>query len=129
MIGKVVKSLLDDSAALLVLVPVTNMYPYVINENTVMPAIIYTIDSFNVNYTKDGWAGDECAFSVVSISRDYANLQAIVTEVRNALEMERGTIEGITIQHIHMTGLAETYDNTADLYANRLSFNVYITGY
>ena len=129
MIGKVIKSLLVANADLLVLVPEASIFPYVINENTTLPAIIYTIDSSVPDYTKDGWAGDAMTFSVVSLSDNYNTLQSIVPEIRTALELERGTIEGILIERIYMSGMAEGFNLTENVFMNRLSFTVVVTNY
>jgi hypothetical protein len=124
MIGKVIRSLLDDSGALVALVPVANMYPYVMNENTAMPAIIYTIDSLETEYNKDGQVQDKYTFSVASFSKDYAALQTIVGLVRAALELKRGTVEGLTIQPIYLRGMQEAYSISEDVFVNRLTFDV-----
>jgi hypothetical protein len=124
MIGKVIRNLLDDSAGLLALVPVTNMYPYVMNENTAVPAIIYTIDSMEAEYNKDGQVKDIYVFSVTSLGKDYAVLQTIVAAVRAALELKRGTTDGISYEPIHLRGMQEAYSIAEDVFANRLTFEV-----
>jgi hypothetical protein len=129
MIGKVVRGLLDDSAALIALVPVARMFPYVMNEDTTLPAIVYTIDSVSPEYDKDGWTHDKCVFSVVSFSADYATLQSISVAVRDALELERGTVEGITVGQIYMRGQVEGYSPGDDIFLNKLTFDVDIIDY
>lgn len=129
MIGKVVRSLLDDSAALVALVPVARMFPYVLNEDTALPAIVYTIDSVFPEYQKDGWAYDKCVFSVVSLSTDYAALQEIVAEVRAALERKHGTVETIDIGWIYMRGQTEGFSLTDNVFFNKLTFDVNIIDY
>jgi hypothetical protein len=124
MIGKVIRSLLDDSGALVALVPIANMYPYVSNENTSFPAILYTIDGLETEYNKDGQVQDKYTFSVSSYSKDYAALQTIATAVRTALELKRGTVEGIIIQPIYLRGMKEGYDPEYSVFANRLTFDV-----
>jgi hypothetical protein len=124
MIGKVIRSLLDDSAGLVALVPVASMYPYVMNENTALPAIVYTIDNLDVDYDKDGQVQDKYSFSVVSFSGDYASLQTITALVRAALELKRGTVEGTTIQPIYLRGMQEGYDLASNIFMNRLTFDV-----
>lgn len=129
MIGEVIYNLLSTDVALTALVPATKIFPYVLNESTVLPAIIYTIDTVSPEYTKDGWAQDDTTFSVTSLSKDYNNLQEIVTAVRRALEMERGIVAAITIQHIHLSGMTEGYSINEDVFANRMSFNVNVIKY
>jgi len=129
MIGKVISSLLKDNASLLLLVDTDSIFPYVINEDTVLPAIVYTIDSIDPNYTKEGWSGDNIGFSVVSFSTNYSNLQDIAAQVRVALELMSGTTEGITYFDILVEGQSEGYNITEDVYLNKLTFSVEVTDY
>jgi hypothetical protein len=129
MIGKVITSLLTANTSLLALVPAARIFPYVMNEHTPMPAIIYTIDSLNPTYTKDGWAVDEIPFSVVSFSKDYAILQDIVIQVRLALEWNEGSFDDVTIKRIYVTGMAEGFNLTESVFMNRLSFKVEMNSY
>lgn len=129
MIGKVIKSLLVANTDLIALVPEVSIFPYVMNENTALPAIVYTIDSAAPDYTKDGWVGDEMSFSVISMSDNYNTLQSIVPEIRAALELEKGTIEGITIERIYMSGMAEGFNLTESVFMNRLTFTVVMNNY
>ena len=129
MIGKAIVSLLNANEDLLALVPAANIYPYVINEDTSLPAIVYTIDSLAPEYTKDGWVGDECVFSIISFSDNFSSLQDISMEVRTALELESGTNGGITTERIYLTGQSEGYNITENVFLNRLTFSTIITGY
>jgi hypothetical protein len=129
MIGKVIKSLLEDDATLTAIVPTARIYPYVMNEGTALPAIIYTIDSIGPEYTKDGWANDEVMFSVVSFSNNYTELQSIISAVRGALEWEHGTVEGIGIGRIYLEGFMEGYSIGEDTFLNKLSFRVNVINY
>jgi hypothetical protein len=129
MIGKVIRGLLDDNAALVALVPVANMFPYVMNENTALPAIVYTIDSLNAVYNKDGWVGDDCTFSVYSFSGNYSTLNSIATQVRAALEEKKGTTESITYERIELSGMMEGYSVSDDTFLNKLTFTITVTDY
>jgi hypothetical protein len=129
MIGKVIKSLLEDSATLIAIVPTARIYPYVKNEGTDFPAIIYTIDGITVEYTKDGWANDELSFTVHAASRDYGELQDIVSAVRAALEWENGTVEDIDIGRIYLNSMKEYFDFEVSVFVNSLSFNVNVINY
>ena len=44
MIGKTIKSILAGNGTLTALVAATKIFPYVVNEGTTMPAIVYTIE-------------------------------------------------------------------------------------
>jgi len=129
MIGKVISALLKANAPLLVLVPTGNIYPYVINENTTLPAIVYLIDSIEAEYTKDGWAGDNVTFSVISFEKDYAALQAIVTLVRTALELKSGTTASITYWNILLESMMEGYNIDENVFLNKLTFSTRVGSY
>ena len=129
MIGKVISSLLKANAALLTLVNTNSIYPYVLNENTALPAIVYTVDSITPDYDKDGWTGDDITFSVISLSDNFANLQSIAAQVRAALELKSGTTESITYWNILLTGQLEGYSISEDSFLNRLTFTTTIISY
>jgi hypothetical protein len=122
MIGKVIATLLKENTALIALVPEVNIYPYVINENTQLPAIIYTVDNLDTVYDKDGWCQDDWRFSVISFSDNYSTLQNIVEQIRLSLELKRGTDEGIDYKQIYLTGQSEGYNISEDVFMNKLTF-------
>ena len=126
---KVISSLLKANAALLTLVNTNSIYPYVLNENTALPAIVYTVDSITPGYDKDGWTGDDITFSVISLSDNFANLQSIALQVRAALELKSGTTESITYWNILLTGQLEGYSISEDSFLNRLTFTTTIISY
>ena len=129
MIGKVIKTLLIANTDLTTLVPAASIYPYVMNEDTPLPAIVYTIDGLSADYSKDGWVGDEISFSVISMSDNYDTLQKIITEVRSALEWQRGVFDAMIIEWIYVSGMAEGYNITESVFMNKLSFSVVIKSY
>jgi len=129
MIGTVINTLLTTNDELIALLPSTSIYPYVMNEGTSLPAIIYTIDGIETAYDKDGWAGDIYDFSIVSFSDNYTTLQNIVFQVRTALEFSKGTIGSITIDRVQLEGLTEGYNIAENCFLNKLSFSARITGY
>jgi len=129
MIGKVIKSLLIANADLLALVPEASIFPYVLNENTALPAIIYTIDSADPEYTKDGWVHDIITFSVLSISKNFNTLQNLIIQVRLALELKEGDFGDITIEKIYVTGMNEKPNLFEDVYINTLNFKVLMKSY
>ena len=124
-IGITIANLLKANDALLELVPESNIFPIVANEDTSLPMVIYMIDSLGPEYDKDGWIGDECNFSVISFSEEYANLQLIATEVRAALEWK----ETNDTNKIYMTGQDEGFDITSNMFLNKLTFSVVINNY
>ena len=129
MIGKTIKSILAGNSALTTLVPATRMFPYVMNEGTTLPAIIYTVDSLAPEYTKGGWVLDEVTFSVASFADDYPELQTVVSAVRTALELSQAGAGSQAINKIYLISMDESFDPDQNVFGNRLNFSVKINTY
>jgi hypothetical protein len=129
MIGKTIKAALVANAPLMALVPATKIFPYVANEDTSMPMIVYTIDSITPVYNKREWAFDDIVFSVYSSAIDYTSLQTIVSAIRTALE---GYKTGAGTQDINRMYLVSFYENVIPDFTgfyNKLTFKVTINTY
>lgn len=129
MIGKTIYTLLSGNTDLTTLVPLTSIFPYIINEDTPLPAIIYTINTLAPTYDKDGWTGDDYTFSVTTYSQDYSKLQDIVSEVRSSFELKKGTTASIRYLKIYLEGQDEGFNVSENVFMNRLTFRVHINGY
>lgn len=129
MIGKTIKSILAGNTALTALVPASRMFPYVMNEGTILPAIIYTVDSLAPDYSKGGWMLDEVNFSVASFADDYAELQTVASAIRTALELNQIGAGTQSINRIYLTGMDESFDPEQNVFGNRLNFIVKINKY
>jgi len=129
MIGKTIKSILAGNNDLIALVPAARMFPYVMNEGTTLPAIIYTVDSLAPEYNKGGWALDEVTFSVASFADDYAELQTVVTAIRTALELNQTGAGSQSINKIYLISMDESFDPEQNVFGNRLTFSVKINTY
>jgi hypothetical protein len=128
MIGKTIKSILTGNSSLVALVG-TKIFPYVMNESTTMPAVVYTIDSMEPEYTKGGWVNDSVTFTVNSFAKDYTGLQSVVSAVRTALELNHTGSGTQSINRIYLIGFNEGYDGQSDVFFNSLIFNVIINTY
>lgn len=129
MIGKTIKSILTTNSALIALVPAVKIYPYVMNEDTQAPCIVFTIDSLEPEYTKSGWADDTITFSVYSYAVNYNSLQTIAKAVRTALELNKTGSGTESINHIYLQGMEEGYVLEADTFFNKLTFRVKTNNY
>jgi len=118
--GELIVELLQANSDLTDLVDPDNIFPYIANENTNLPLIVYTIDSINPEYTKDGLVGDMVKFSISSFTDNYSDLQNIVSAVRDSLELEHGE----DTQRIIVTGQSEGYLD--GVFGNKLSFEIFI---
>jgi hypothetical protein len=128
MVGKLVNYLLTNEAGLTALVG-TKIFPYVINEDTTLPAVIYKVNSLDVIYDKDRWVNDEFNVTVSNYSVDYTQVENIAYQVRAALENKQGRINNITCNRIELIGQEEGFEITEGVYYNRLTFNIIVTNY
>ena len=129
MIGKVITKLLTDNTDLTDLVPAKRIFPYIINEDTPLPAIVYRVQSLVPEYTKDGWVKDDCVFVVESFDDSYNRLMEISYQVREALEMKKGTEKETLFGRVTCTDQEEGYFINENVYMNRLLFRCDIMGY
>jgi hypothetical protein len=130
MIGKTIKSILTADSTLIALVPAIRIFPYVMNEGTTLPAIAYTIDGLqDIQYTKGGWSWDQWQFSVYSVSKDYAQLQTVVSAIRNALELSTAGYGTESIGNIYLNAFDEGWDQGAEAFYNKLQFTVKTNSY
>lgn len=125
MIGIAITTLLKANEDLLDLVSEDNIYPYVADVDTSLPLIIYTIDTLDPEYSKDGWEDDIISFSVLSFSDDYATLQNIAKQVRQALELKYITGS----KRIILTGMSEGFNITENVFMNKLTFKIEMVEY
>jgi hypothetical protein len=128
MIAKTINTLLTGGSSLVTLVG-TKIFPYVMNENTELPAIVYTVDSLSPEYTKGGWSGDYIQFSVHSFSKSYTELQNVVDAVRDAVELKETGYSGQEISRITLTSQEEGFDNEAGVFYNKQTYNVKLNNY
>ena len=130
MIGKTIKSILTGDSTLIALVPAVRMFPYVMNEGTPFPNLVYSIDDLqDIQYTKAGWSWDQWRFSVQFYSKDYAELQEIALAARNALELKKIGYGSQDIGNIYLSGFGEGYDQGAEAFFNQLIFTVKTNSY
>ncbi len=128
MIGREILELLTDNEDLTDLVAEEKMFPYVIEKDTALPAIVYTIESLTPQYTKDGWIKDDCVFTVVAFHGDYEDLQEIAYQIRQSCELKYIVAEN-TMRQIRMTGMDEGFDINENIFVTRLSFSAEIINY
>jgi hypothetical protein len=128
MIGKLINKLLTDDAALVALVQ-NKIFPLVMSLETLRPSVVYVVESITPQYSKDGWAGDDCTFRVTSYADSYSQAIEVAQAVREALELVSGTHLSIDVENIYMTGREEFYQFDADVYIIRLNFTTKINSY
>jgi hypothetical protein len=126
MIGKTVNSILKAQT-------ITNyvgdrIFPYVMSENTVLPALIYFIESPNPEYSKDGWVCDVIPFGVRAFANNYEQLQDLIVAIRDVVEMNNTGSGSQKISRIHVTGFDEGYAG-GDIFYSELKFVTKVNKY
>jgi hypothetical protein len=129
MIGKSIKSILYSNGTLTTLVPTAKIFPYVMDEGTQMPFIVYTIDSVESSYDKGGWSSDLITFSVMSFAPTYPQLQPIVSAVRGAIEGRHAAVGTESIGRIDMASFDEGFILETNAFFNKLTFKLIINNY
>jgi hypothetical protein len=125
MIGKVVYNILSGYTGLTQYVT-TNIFPLVMPVDTPLPSVVYAVDLITPMYSKDGWELDDCSFKVTSYARDYSQVIEVASQVRKALEFQKGTYVNNDIGYIYMESQEEFYQIDADVYIIRIKFKVNI---
>ena len=123
MIGQTIYNLLSTNSPVTAIVGI-KIYPYIMNEATDLPAVIYTVDSLDVDYNKGGQAVDEYTFSVHCFSTDYAQLQSLSSAVRSALELKSTGYGSRAIDRILVEGQTEGFNISENAYHNIINFRV-----
>ena len=128
MIGKVITTILTGSSAVTAIVG-TKIFPILMEENTKLPAISYTVNDIDATYAKREWTNDIAHFQVTAFAKSYADTNELVTAIRNAMEMTAGTFGTARINYIYLEGYKEEYDLEGDSYQITLNFRTNITEY
>lgn len=123
MIGKVINKLLKDSSELSALVG-TKIFPYAIDEEMSVPAVIYRVRNTVPNYSKDGFMNEISNVEVLSYSNKYMNCLDISSAVRSAIELKNGVIEGISVVYIRISSIEEDFDLEQGIYFSKINFTI-----
>ena len=115
-IGKAIKTILDG---------MKNVFPLVADEGTTYPFIVYRRSALVPASTKDRYSYQELAtVEVIAASNSYPESIAVAEQVRQKMEMTRGTFNGINIGEISLTNADE--DFIEDTFLQKLTFNIII---
>lgn len=128
MIGKVITSILTNDSATTAMVG-TRIYPILMEENTLLPALSYTVLAIDAEYSKAGWADDFVDFDVRLYAKSYAEVNSLASVVRSALEVTAGTYSTTIIGRILVTGYNEEYHPDGDAYSIILNFRTQVKQY
>lgn len=119
--GKYLRNILISNQNVTSLIPATNIFPLIANADTQFPFIVYSRNSMNAVYSKDGTCENSISFTIIVVSDDYVQSLEIANAVRNALDTYRYKDENITIDRIKLTSAYE--ETFEDAYIQRLIFS------
>ena len=120
--GTIIAALLRANASLLALVSTDNIFPYVANEKTQLPFIMYEILG-TPEYDKNGWVRDACSFNIFCLSNNYVVGSLIATQIRTALEFKETANYGRML----MTEFSESQDD--NIFVTQQTFSTYVYQY
>ena len=128
MIGLGIANILENYSDLTDIVG-TKIFPILAKQRTSLPLVEYTIDTLTPEYTKTEWIGDDVDFSILCTALSYKLTTELAGEVRNAMELEAGAKNGITMQKVYMDGYTEDYDLDGSSYIINLRFRTRVIAY
>lgn len=128
MIGKIITELLTGDSTVDGLVG-SRIFPILMVEGTLTPALSYTITEMSPNYAKTTWTDDTIHFQVSTFGKSYAESNTVALAVRNALERKAGTFDTTKMNYIYFEGYREEYDQEGDAYVLTLNFRTNIIQY
>jgi len=128
MIGKVITSILTNDSAVTAIVS-NRIYPILMEEDTKLPAISYTVSTIDSEYSKTAWANDFVNFEVSMYAKSYSGVNTLASAVRSSLERTGGTYTTTMVGHILMSGYSEEYDLNGDTYVITLNFRTHVKQY
>lgn len=123
LIGKKLFSILSKDTELKTAVK-GQIYPLLANKSTTYPFIVYSRDSINPYYCKDGNYQDEVGVTVIVVSNDYEESVEIANKVRNDLELLTFRDNDIYIADSTLRGITESTNE--DAYIQRINFNLIV---
>ena len=100
------------------------VFPIVAELGTEFPYVAYSRTYITPVYTKDYYTEDNVGVEIVVASQDYLESLEIANIIREQFECRRlGLDNEITVDQITLTGITEAFDDIANAYVQRLSFD------
>lgn len=123
MIGIAIYSLLSNSVGLTDLVD-SKIYPYAIDEEVLLPAVVYRINSIVPQYNKDEAFQDVSTVELVCFSDNYKQCLLISNQARLSLESYKGVVDNITIVSSRIENISEGYDFDLNTYYSKILLTI-----
>lgn len=118
-VGKAIFSILSDNAAVATMVTnadtTLRIHPLKGVLTEVTPFITYQLITGTPQQNKTAADVDVQRVQVNVVSDNYDNMKDLAYKVRQALEYQKGTFEGIKIQYISLQSEQDSYEDSAKL--------------
>ena len=98
------------------------VFPLVAELGTVFPYVAYSKTYITPTYTKDFYTEDTVGIEIVVASTDYLESLEVANIVRSIFECKKLKTDEITISQIKFSGISEGYDDMANAFVQRLTF-------
>lgn len=99
------------------------VFPIVAELGTEFPYVAYSRTSITPIYTKDFYTEDSVGVEIVVASQDYLESLEIANIIRKQFECKRlGLDDEIIISQSNLVAVTEAFDDIANAYVQRLSF-------
>ena len=125
-IGRAVAALLTAHSGLRAAIG-SKVFPIVSKEGTSYPFVVYRRNSIEVQYTKDGKAGETVNVDIVIAAGSYAESIAIADMVREAIEGKAFVLgDTLKVYGSQLSGADEEFFEDSNVYTQSLNFNFYL---
>ena len=125
-IGRAVAALLTAHSGLRAAIG-SKVFPIVSKEGTSYPFVVYRRNGIEVQYTKDGKAGETVNVDIVIAAGSYAESIAIADMVREAIDGKAFVLgDTLKVYGSQLSGADEEFFEDSNVYTQSLNFNFYL---
>ena len=125
-IGKAIAALLAAHDGIVEAVG-SKVFPIVSKEGTTYPFAVYRRNGIEVQYTKDGKAGETVNVDIVVAAQSYAESISIADMVREAIEGKAFVLgDTLKVYGSQLAGADEEFFEDSNVYTQSLNFNFYL---
>lgn len=99
------------------------VFPLVAEFGTQFPYVVYSRTYIRPIYTKDLYTEDAVGFEIVVAETDYQRSLEIANIIRTMFECKVFNGNNLQVVQSDFTGITEAYDDQANIFVQRLSFD------
>lgn len=124
-LGLYIYEKLSTDSALTTLLGGTKIYPVQISEDVAFPALSYSVVSNDPKDTKDGPGGKDVTRVQIDVfAETYAKTESIAARVRELLDGDSGTLQGVVLEYSRQVGLTDFYNDEIEVYQKSIDFSM-----